>query len=127
MKWFEVKGRFPRKGYHRIDREIYEKLVMRSFINAHQDYCIEEDTPVEVVVELYEPPKKSMEQWAQKDLCDSKAPLLEFPDVSDVADIVISSLQSVAYHYKKQVASVVVKKFYGWTDKLKVGIGEFKK
>ena len=127
MKWFEVKKRFPRKSYHRIEREMYEKEVIKVFVTTHQDYCVKEDRPVELVIELYEPPKKSMEQWLQKDLCDSKAPLLEYPDSYDVVDIITSALQSVAYHSKKQVASVSIKKFYGWVDKVKIGIGEFKK
>jgi hypothetical protein len=126
--WFELKKtRFPRSGLTKNIKRNFEMQIIKAFVEQCGDLFYDEYVPVEISIIVEETAPKSMDDAQVKKLCDNNMPFLKAADSRDAVNRVVSALNGASFHNANQVVSVSYLKTYGWVDKIKIGIGVFRK
>lgn len=127
IHWFSLDQRFIRKGITKNIRNQFGRMIIKAFVEQLGDLFYDEYVPVEIIIEAQEAPPASMKDAEAKKLCDFNLPLLKGVDAEYAVENVIEALSGAAFLNRKQVAKISFTKSYGWVDKIKIGIGVFKK
>lgn len=120
---FTYKGKFPRKDMHRVDKQIFEKELVKQMANQNCGHFYLDDVPIYVNVHITQIPPSSWEPNLAKKLSDGKKPMTKGPNANDVALLVLNAMEGSTFTHRQQVAKFVVTKNWGWEERITIEFG----
>jgi len=96
----------------------YETLVKEMFYYTHGSLLL--DGPIFAVIKAYFPIPKSESKKKRSLMATEIYYHTKSKDVDNIAKAILDSLNGVAYHDDKQVARLVVEKFYSETPRVEL-------
>lgn len=131
---FEVKGKvkakqsvkFGRNGIKYTPRDMveYANLVKLSFINKYPEWDIANftDKPLKVEIDVFMPvPQSYSKKKTEQALNNEIRPTVK-PDCDNIAKNINDALNGIVYPDDKQIVSLMVNKFYGNSEQVRIKI-----
>lgn len=131
---FEVKGKvkakqsvkFGRNGIKYTPRDMveYANLVKLSFINKYPEWDIANftDKPLKAEIDVFMPvPQSYSKKKTEQALNNEIRPTVK-PDCDNIAKNINDALNGIVYPDDKQIVSLMVNKFYGNSEQVRIKI-----
>ena len=116
-------NRYSGRTYTPNETIAYENCVKTCYLEKYKDKELMEK-PLRVIIKAYfEIPKSTSKKRKQQMLDDEILPMVK-PDTDNIAKSILDSLNGIAYKDDKQVAELIVYKFYNDTPYVNVTIEE---
>lgn len=116
-------NRYSGRTYTPNETIAYENWVRTCYLEKYKDKELMEK-PLKVIIKAYfEIPKSTSKKRKQQMLDDEILPMVK-PDTDNIAKSILDSLNGIAYKDDKQVAELIVYKFYNDTPYVNVTIEE---
>lgn len=102
----------------------YMSLVRDAWFKEHGDFKFNDDAALVLVIEAYYSiPKSVSKKKRESMLCGIIRPTKK-PDCDNISKVICDSLNKIAFRDDSAIVHLLVKKFYGETPRVEVGIGE---
>lgn len=116
-------NRYSGKTYTPNETIAYENWVKTCYLEKYKDKELM-DKPLRVTIRAFlEIPKSTSKKKKQQMLDNAILPMVK-PDTDNIAKSILDSLNGIAYKDDKQVAELIVYKFYNDTPYVNVTIEE---
>ena len=116
-------NRYSGKTYTPNETIAYENWVKTCYLEKYKDKELMEK-PLRVTIKAYFEIPKSTSKKRKKQMMDNEILPMVKPDTDNIAKGVLDSLNGIAYKDDKQVAELIVYKFYNDTPYVNVTIEE---
>ena len=120
---FRNAGKFI-QTYTDKDTQAYEMSIKEAYLQANQEAYMNPDTPLAIVLTVYQQIPKSVSKKKKQEMLDGKFRPTKKPDIDNILKSVLDSLNQVAFHDDTQIVSVEVVKWYDETPRMVVKIFE---
>ena len=116
-----TKGGFAR-AYTPEKTRKYEKRIADEYLYSGGE-MYPEDAPIHMIILAYFAPPKSASKKRREDLLEHGRPMTK-PDIDNIAKAVLDALNGVAYKDDKQVTDLLMHKYYGEQEGIKVVVSD---